>query len=254
MIGLLRAEIIKVAGRRLWWVMTAILLLLMAGIAFLFTVLPGISPEEFEGMPTLTKPDAYTFGAAQAIGQTWFPLVFAAVLLAGETSTSVWAASLTRESRRWMHLIAKLAVVSVAATVAVLIALAGWSTVVTFFAEGSGVPGLGVWADVLWKTALTEGTWVALGLGTVAVFRAMGPAIGAALGFSFLDSILALWAPWREVSLTVASGRLVSDLEMTGMGSISASQMGPTQALLVVFAWAGFGLLLGLIGLQVRDP
>lgn len=254
MIGLIRAELLKIMGRRLWWIMTAILFVLMVGIGFVFTVLPSVSPEEFAGMPALTKPDAYTFGATQAIGQTWFPLVFAAVLLAGETSTTVWAASLTRESRRWMHLIAKLVVTTAAATVAVLLGVAGWSVVVAFFAEGSGAPDALTWLGIVWKTGLTEATWVALAVGMVALFRGMGPAIGVALGFSFVDGILALWEPWREVSLGIASGRLIQDLELVGGPFGGGGSMGFAQAMLVVLGWAALGLGLGVVGLETRDP
>lgn len=254
MIGLLRAEVIKLAGRKIWWVMTAIVVLLLAGTAFVFTVLPNVSPEEFGGMPAVRKPDAYLFGAGQAIGQTWFPLVFAAVLLAGETSTSVWAASLTRESRRWMHLLAKLAVITFASTVAMGLGIAAWSGVTAVFAEGSGAPGLADWLAVAWKTALTQATWVGLGLGMVALFRNMGPAIGVALGFSFLDGILALWGPWAEVSLSIASSRLIADMSAFGGAFLPAVDMGFSQALAVVIGWTVLGLFLGLIGLEVRDP
>jgi hypothetical protein len=254
MIGLIRAEVIKITGRKLWWIMTAIAVVLLAGTAFVFTVLPEISPEEFGGMPAVRKPEAYLFGAGQAIGQTWFPLLFAAVLLAGETSTSVWASSLTRESRRWMHLLAKLVVTSVASALAIGVGIGGWSLVTFFFAEGSGGPGVSEWLDVAWKTLLTQTTWVGLGFGVVALFRNMGPAIGVALGFSFLDGILALWQPWTEVSLSIASSRLIADMSAFGGGFGPAGSMGFGQAMAVVLAWTGLGLVLALVGLEVRDP
>lgn len=254
MIGLIRAEIIKVSGRKLWWIMTAILALLLAGTAFVFTVLPNVSPEEFQGMEAIERPEAYLFGAGQALGQTWFPLVFAAVLLAGETSSSVWASSLTRESRRWMHLVAKLIVTSFAATLAMAVGIATWALVTTLFAEGAGAPGLTEWLSVAWKTGLTQLTWVGLAFGTVALFRNMGPAIGVALGFSFLDGILSLWDPWTEVSLSIASTRLVQDLSAAMGPFFPGVDMGFGQAMAVVFAWAGLGLVLALIGLEVRDP
>lgn len=255
MIRLIRAEIIKITGRKLWFLMTAILVVAMAGIAVVFTVLPRSSPDQFQGFPGLTKPDAYTFGAAQAIGQTWFPLVFAAVLLAGETSTSIWAATLTKESRRWLHLLAKLVVYTVAATLATLVGVAAWSIVIAFLASGSGAPDVVTWLSVAGKTALTELTWVALALGVVAVFRNMGPAIGVALGFSFVDGILALWSPWQQVSLGIASTRLIQDLGSFGSGFPGTNgSMGFGQALLVVLGWAALGLFLAVIGIEARDP
>ena len=254
MIGLIRAEILKVTGRKLWWVMTAILVVLLASTAFIFTVLPNVSPDEFQGMEAITKPDAYLFGASQAIGQTWFPLVFAAVLLAGETSTSVWASTLTRESRRWMHLVAKLVVISLASAAAMAVGMAVWSVVVVFFAEGQGGPGITEWLGVVWKTLLTQATWVGLGLGMVALFRNMGLAIGAALGFSVLDSILSIWDPWSEVSLSVASSRLFTDVTAVGGPFAATSAMGFGQALTMIAGWTALGLVLGVIGLEVRDP
>jgi len=255
MIRLVRAEVIKLTGRKIWFLMTAILVVLMAGIAVVLTVLPQSSPDQFQGFPGLAKPDAYTFGAAQAIGQTWFPLVFAAVLLAGETSTSIWAASLTKESRRWLHLLAKLVVYTVATTAATLVGVAAWSLVVSFLASGSGAPTLATWLSVVAKTGMVEFTWVGLSLGVVAIFRNMGPAIGVALGFSFIDGILALWAPWQQVSLGLASSRLIQDLSsfQPGFGG-TPSSMGFTQALLVVIGWATLGLLLAVVGIEVRDP
>lgn len=255
MIGLIRAEILKVTGRKLWWVMTAILVVLLAGTALIFTVLPNVSPEEFEGFPAITKPDAFLFGASQAIGQTWFPLVFAAVLLAGETSTSVWASSLTRESRRWRHLVAKLVVISIASAAAMAVGIAAWSVVVAFFAEGSGAPSVVEWVEVAWKTLLTQATWVGLGLGVVAVFRSMGPAIGGALGFSVIDGVLGLWRPWTEVSLSIASSRLIQDFSSQPASPFGGGiDMGFGQALVVIGAWTALGLVLGVIGLEARDP
>lgn len=254
MLGLIRAEVIKTTHRKLWLVMTLILAVLLAGTAFVFTVLPNVAPEEFQGFAAIEKPEAYVFGVGQAFGQTWFPLVFAAVLLAGETSTSVWASSLTLESRRWMHLVAKLLVISAAATVGMAVGIGGWAVVTAVFAEGSGSPAVSGWLSILWKTGLTQFTWVGLGLGVVAIFRNMGPAIGAALGFSFLDGILSLWAPWTEVSLSIASTRLVQDLASVTGPFASTADIGFGQALVVVVGWSGLGLFLALVGLEVRDP
>jgi hypothetical protein len=254
MIGLIRAELIKITGRKLWLIMTAIFVVLMAGTAVVFLVLPSVSPEEFQGMQAIEKPEAYLFGASQALGQTWFPLILGAILLAGETSTSVWASSLTRESRRWMHLLAKLVVTSAASAAAIGMGIAAWSLVTALVAEGTGAPGLGEWVSVAWKVGLTQVTWVGLAFGMVAIFRSMGPAIGVVLGFSFLDGILGLWEPWREVSLSIASSRLVQDLSAASAPFMPVIDMGFGQAMAIVLGWAAFGLMLALIGLEVRDP
>jgi hypothetical protein len=253
MIGLIRAEIIKLTGRKLWFVMTVILVVLMAGTAFVFTVLPNISPADFQGMQAIEKPEAYLFGAAQALGQTWFPLVFAAMLLAGETSTTAWASALTRESRRWMHLVARLIVTAAAATIAMGAGILAWSAVTAAFAGGSGSPAVSEWLEVAWKTGVTQATWVALAFGAVAIFRNMGPAIGVVLGFSVFDSILSLWQPWTEVSLSIASSRLVQQA-VADVPFGAQPDMGFGQAVVVIVGWAAFGLVLAVVGLEARDP
>lgn len=256
MIGLLRAELIKLVKRRLYWVMVLIFAAVMGLVAVLLLLLPTISPEAMQGFPGIEKPEAYTFGAAQALGQTWFPVVLAVVLLGGETGTSIWSFSLTLESRRWLHLLAKTIVTTVAAWLATLAAIAGWALVALLFAEGSGGPTLAEWLSIVWKTGLTEFTWVALGFAATGLLRSIGPAIGVALAFAFGEGILALWRPWQEVSLSLASSRLVGDFGdlSAGLGVGFSGPISFGQALAVVFGWAVVGVGLAIVGLQVRDP
>jgi hypothetical protein len=256
MIGLIRAEVLKLAKRRLLWVMMLIFAALLGLVAVIFLVLPTVSPGALEGLPTIEKPLAYTFGASQALGQTWFPMVLAVVLLGGETGTSIWPSSLTRESRRWMHLIAKTLVTTVAAWLANLLAIAGWALLAAIFAEGSGSPSITEWLSIAGKAGLTEFTWVALAFGATGLLRSIGPALGVALGFSFGEGILALWRPWQQISLTAASDRLIGDFGelAAGVGIGFASSMSFGQALAVVLGWALLGVGLAILGLQVRDP
>lgn len=256
MTGLLRAELIKLLKRRLYWVMVVIFAAVMGLVAVLLLLLPSLSPEAIPGVPTISKPDAYTFGAVQALGQTWFPVVLAVVLLGGETGSSIWSFSLTLESRRWLHLLAKTVVTTVAAWLATLAAIAGWALVAFFFAEGSGSPPVSEWASIVWKTGLTEFTWVALAFAATGLFRSIGPAIGVALAFAFGEGILALWRPWQEVSLSLASSRLVDDFGdlSAGFGVGFSGPISFGQALAVVLGWAAVGVGLAAFGLQVRDP
>lgn len=256
MIGLIRAEFLKLLKRKLYWVMLLIFAGVMGMVAFLLIVLPPLAPEAFEGFPGVERPDAYLFGATQAIGQTWFPVLLAVVLLGGETGTSIWGAALTQESRRWMHLLAKTIVITLAAWIGTLLAIAGWAVITTFFAEGSGSPTAAEWVSVVWKTGVIEFTWVALGLGATAMLRSVGPAIGLALAFAFGEGILAIWRPWQEISLSTASTAMLADLtEVTGgFGITFFGDMGFTQALLVVLGWAVLGVALAWLGLQIRDP
>jgi hypothetical protein len=105
-------------------------------------------------MEAIEKPEAYLFGAGQALGQTWFPLVFAAVLLAGETSTSAWASSLTGSRGVGCISSRELVVASLGSTLAMGIGIAAWSVVTVLFADGSGGPGITEWLEVAWKTGV----------------------------------------------------------------------------------------------------
>lgn len=253
MIDLIRAESIKAFRRRVFWVMIVILVGLTVLTAVLLIYLPTIAPAEFEGFPGIAKPDAYTFGVTQVIGQTWFPAILAVMLLGGELSTSVWAAALTMESRRWMHVLAKVVVITTAAWLAALVAVAGWSLVTLVLAEGSGGPGPAEWSGIALKILLIQFTWVSLAMGATGLFRAIGPAIGVVLAFSFGESILALWRPWQQVSLSGSSSRLVGQSQF-GMGISFLSDVSFAQALAVVAGWAMVGVALAVWGLQIRDP
>lgn len=255
--GLLAAETLKVVKRRVYWIMLAILAAIVGLTAVIFlVVLPDAMPNGMPDLGVSTKPEAYVFGASQVMGQTWFPAILAVVLLGGEMSTTVWASALTRESRRWRHLLAKVAVVTAASWLAALAALALWSVVTAVVAEGSGAPGVAEWAGLVLKLLLVQLTWVALGLGATALLRAMGPALGAVLGFSFLEGVLALWEPWREVTLSGASGRLIEQTSALtgGVGFGAVVDMSFGQAVAVVAGWAVAGAALAVLGLGVRDP
>ncbi len=256
MTGLLRAELVKLAKRRLYWVMLFIFAAVMGLVAVLLLVLPSVSPDALQGLPVIEKPDAYAFGAAQAIGQTWFPVVLAVVLLGGETGSSVWSFALTLESRRWRHLLAKTTVTTLAAWVANLAAIGGWSAVAAIAARGTGTLAGSEWLGVALKTGLIEFTWVGIGFGAVGLFRSIGPAIGFSLAFSFGEGILALWRPWQRISLSSASSRLFGDFgEFTAGIGIGFSQPMPFgRAVVVVAGWALVGVCLAIFGLQIRDP
>jgi len=255
-INLIRAESLKLAKRKLYWTMLAILAVVLSMTAFLLLVFPRIAPEDFGGFSGIAKPDAYGFGAAQALGQTWFPVILGAVLLAGETGTTVWASALTRESRRWMHLIAKLLVTGTAAWAGVIAAIGGWALVTAVAADGSGSPELTEWMTIFLKAGISEFTWVSIAFAAAALFRSVGPAIGASLALTFGDQILAIWEPWQGVSLTVATNRLVGDFSaMAGdFGGLLGSEVSFAHALVVVCCWAVLGFGVAAWGLQVRDP
>lgn len=258
--GLIRAELVKLAKRRLFWIMSLILVFFSALTAWLFLGLPALVGEgQSAGMPAIPvipRPLAFTFGASQVVGQTWFPVILAVVLLAGETGTSIWAASLTMESRRWMHLLAKFVVYSLAAWVAAILAVGAWSLVTVAIATGSGAPSLSEWLVMLGKIGVIEMTWIGIGLGFTAILRSLGAAIGAGLAFSVGEGILALWQPWENISLGVASGRFFGTFGEinAGFGFGAVAQMRFSQAVAVVLGWSALGAGAAIVGLHFRDP
>lgn len=246
--GLLRAEVRKLAKRKLFWVMLAILAVVMGLGAVFLLVVPNVAPEAVPGLPAVSKPDAYLLGAQQAIGQNWFPIVLAAVVLGGEMRSAAFASSLVRDARRGAHLFARLTVLTAASWLATLLAVAGWALVVSLFAPGEGGPTWGEWVDVIWKSGLVELTWTALAVAAVALFRSLGPALGAALAFSFVEGLLSLWKLYRPISLSTNSTAMLGELSEFsggfGIGVAAAEPIPELQATVAVMIWA-----LGLIGL-----
>jgi hypothetical protein len=250
MMGLIGAEVIKTFKRRTFWVLTIVLFLLTAFLAGIFFFLPRVVDE---GFPIIAKPDAYLFGAAQVLGQTWFPLILATMSLAGELATSAWATALTRNSRRGQHLIARLIVSTTSSSLAMVLAIGLFAVVTFFFATGEGTPSLEEWLGVAWKALLIQFTWVAIGLMFSAWLRSVGPAIGAALAFSFIEGLLVLWSGWRRVSLSLATSSILGELDVSGFGQILGELPEFRTALLTIGAWAVGATILAWAGLRFRD-
>lgn len=256
MIGLLRADFLKLRKRWLFWVLVAVLAVFTGLSAAVLIVAPSVDPELIPEIPVFPLDDALLLGAQQAVGQTWFPLILAVVFLGSEVTTPIWATAVTQEARRWIHLVSKLVVCTLASWVAMLAAIAGWAVLAYLFTEGDGLS-VGTWLQILWKTGLTQVTWAALGLGAISLMRNMGVAIGAAVAFSLFEGVGALWEPYRNVSLTTASTALFGDLgtELSGGFGVGFSMPMPLwQSLTVIAGWTLIGTTLAIIGLTVRDP
>jgi len=249
-IGLIAAEITKIFKRRTFWVLTLVLLLLTAFLAGIFYLLPRVVED---GIPSIAKPDAYIFGAAQVVGQTWFPLILATMALAGELATSAWATALTRNSRRGQHLVARLVTSTSSAWLATALAITVFAAATYFFASGSGAPPVDEWLGIGWKSLLIVFTWVAIGLAFSAWLRSVGPAIGAALAFSFIEGLLILWSGWRQVSLSLASSAILGELDASGFGQVLGALPPFRTALLTVIAWAVGAGVIAWAGLRWRD-
>lgn len=254
--SLLHAEYLKLSRRRLYLVMIVILAALVGLLAFLFLVFPQVAPElAAEGeLPVIDKPAAYLFGAQQVAGQTWFPLILAVVMLGSEFGSTVWATALTRDPRRIPQLSARFVILAAASWLAIALGIAGWAVVTALAASGEGGPSAADWLGLLWKVGLIELAWSAIGLGAVAMLRSVGPAIGAALAFYFVDSLLVLWAPYQNISLSAATTALFQITIPGEFGSlIGGAGLALGHAVASMLGWTVLGLVLTWWGLQRRD-
>ncbi|HLF42428.1 MAG TPA: hypothetical protein VJA46_02740 [Acidimicrobiia bacterium] len=252
--SLVHAEYLKISRRKLYPVMVVILGFLVALTAFFLLIFGQIAPELAEDVPVLTKPGAYLLGAQQVAGQTWFPLILAVVLIGADLSSTVWATSLTRHPSKPAHIGARILVIGVASWVAMLLGTAGWAAVVAIASPGEGNPSVTDWLDVVWKVGVIQVAWVAIGMGAIAMLRSVGPAIGAAIAFSFAESILAIWDPYQNVSLSAATNGLFGvDIGGTFGSFVPGSDLSQLHAIVIIVGWALLGLGLTWWGLQRRD-
>ncbi len=255
MIGLLKAELTKLTGRKLYPVMILIIVIFTGLAGFFLMVFAQIfEGEASEGLPVIENPDAYFLGIQQVVGQTWFPLILAVVILGGELASTIWATTLTRESRKTSQIAARLIVFTVASWVAMLIGIAVWAVMAALFAEGSGGPSFTDWLNVLWKVGVSQVAWVSLGIGFVALLRSVGPAIGAVIALSFGEGLLVLWRPYQNVSLTGATTGIFGSFGLDGIASMFIpGPVSTLHAVVIISGWTGLGLLLTWWGLNRRD-
>ena len=253
--SLLRAEYRKISRRKLFPIMTLLLVVFVGLGAFFLIVFGEIAPEAAEGLPVLEKPEVYEVGAQQAATQTWYPLILAVVLLGGELSTTVWATSLTRDSRKVRQILARFSTYSVATVIAFLVAFAFWVVLALIFAPGEGFMTGTQLVGVVWKSALIAIAWTSVGTAAVSLLRSVGPAIGAGLAIYFAESFLALWDPWENVSLTAASTALFTvDFGGGGFaGLVPGGGLETWHKLVIIAGWTLVGLALTWWGLQRRD-
>jgi len=254
--SLVHAEFLKLSRRRLYLVMVLILAAVIGLLAIVFLVFPQVAPEAAAegGLPIIDKPGAYLFGAQQVAGQTWFPLILAVVMLGSEFGSTVWATALTRDSRRVSQISARFVILAVASWLAVTLGIAGWAVTTAIAASGEGGLAVTDWLGLVWKVGLIELAWTAIGLGAVAMLRSVGPAIGAALAFYFVDSVLILWRPYQNVSLSAATTWMFQVEIPGGLGEIfGGSSLALWHALVIMLGWTALGFVLTWRGLQRRD-
>lgn len=252
--SLLHAEYLKMSRRRLFPIMALILVVLMGITGFFLMAFGQIAPDIAGDIPVLAKPQAYLLGAQQVASQTWFPVILAVIMLGGELSTTAWATALTREPRRLRHIVSRLAVFTTAAATAFLIGLGAWAVIAFAAAPGSGTPEAGQWLGIVWRFGVISLAWTSVGLAAVATLRSTGPAIGAALALAFGEGILALWAPYGNVSLSAATSGLFGFVFGPGIDAfIPGTRLSTAHALTIIGGWTILGLALAWWGLQRRD-
>jgi hypothetical protein len=104
------------------------------------------------------------------------------------------------------------------------------------------------------KIALVALVWSALGLAAVAQLRSVGPAIGVVLAFSFLESILALWGPYANVSVTAATNGLFGSFLGGIIGPLMpGGDLSTIHSIFTLVGWTLLGLGLTWWGLRRRD-
>ena len=252
---LIRAELLKLLRRKTYLLMVLILAALVGMTAFFLIVFPRIAPGLAEGLEPVPRPEAFVLGAQQVVAQTWFPLILAVMMLGTEFSGTFWATTLTREARRIRHVTARLTVLTAAAWVATLAAVAGFAVVVLVGAVGEGTPPASTWLRIAGGSLLVELTWVAIGLGLVGVLRSIGPAIGVALAFSFGESLLGIWRPYGNVSLTANSTALLGQVDSGPFTQMIPGGGIPSgRAAWVVLVWGLAAVALAWWSLARRDP
>lgn len=252
--SLLRAEYRKISRRKVFPVMTLVLVVFVGLGAFFLIVFPEIAPDMAEGLPALEKPEVYEVGAQQAATQFWFPLILAVVLLGGELSTTVWATSLTRESRIVSQILARFGSYAVATVIGFLIAFGFWVVLALIFADGGGFMAPGDMVGIVWKSGVIAIAWTAVATGAVSLLRSVGPAIGVGLAIYFAEGFLALWDPWENVSITAASTALFQvDIGGGFSGLIPGAGLPLWHQLAILGGWTVVGLALTWWGLYRRD-
>lgn len=252
--SLLHAEYRKITRRMVFPIMTLVLVVFVVLGAFFLIIFGEVAPDAAEGLPVLEKPEVYNVGASYSATQTWFPLILSVVLLGGELSTTVWATSLTRESRKLRQVLARFSTYSLGTLIAYLVAFVFWVVLALIFAPGEGFMDGQDLVGVVWKSALIAIAWTALGTAAVSLLRSVGPAIGAGLAIYFAESVLALWGPWENVSLTAASTALFQ-VEVGGAfgGFVPGVGIPLWHQLTIIAGWTLLGLGLTWWGLQRRD-
>ncbi|HEY5578411.1 MAG TPA: hypothetical protein VIL12_01840 [Acidimicrobiia bacterium] len=251
--GLLRAEGIKVTGRKLVWVLAGIVVVLSAiGAFFQFAAADLIDVPDLQLLEVPRKPEAFLYGFSNAAGSSWLPVILGAVLLGTEFGKGTWAISLTWESRRWRHLLAKLVALSTAATALALVGVVIWAVFAAGLAEGDGAPSLFELIGAATKLAYIEVVWVAFGLAAAALVRSTGLAVGLALGFTFVEQLLFILPSYQRLSISGATTGIFG-LELPAIVGQPLAVPGVGASVLILAGWGVVSGFAAWAALTYRD-
>lgn len=254
--SLVHAEYLKLTRRKLYPIMVAILGLIVAVSAFFAVIFPQLIGEDdlLGVMPVFEKPDAFLFGVQQVVANTWFPLILAVIMLGSEFGGTVWAAALTRDSRKLRQIAARFLILVIASWAAISVAIAGWTVVVVTAVPGTGGLGVGEWVSVFGKVGLVQLTWIAIGLAAVATLRSVGPAIGAALAVYFIEPLVAMWDLYENISISAAANALFPVFPDGLIAEfIPGAGLSVFHAVSILVGWAAFGFVVAWWSLHRRD-
>jgi ABC-2 type transport system permease protein len=190
--------------------------------------------------------------------------ILGVLVISSEYSTGMVRVTFTAMPRRTTVLAAKATIIGSLALVAAAIAVAGslmaGRVLLTGhgFTPAHGYPALALGDAQVLRAAVGSVLYLALiallSLGVATIIRDPAPAIGTVLGLLYLDPIIAAvlhGAHWHNVIERYAP--MTAGLAIQATTNLSSLPVSPWAGLGVLAAWAAGVLLLGGLGLRLRD-
>ena len=191
-------------------------------------------------------------------------VLFGVLVVSSEYAAGTMRTTLAAVPRRWVILVAKVAVVGGPVLVAAVLSVAGSLLVgrvvlpVNGFTPANGYPALSPTDPATLRasvgTVLYLGLIALLSLGVALVVRHTGAAIATALGLLFVFPLIAAlvteprWREWLTEWAPMSAG-----LAVQATRGLDAAPVGPWHGLGVLAAYAVAALVLGGVALEVRD-
>ena len=191
-------------------------------------------------------------------------VLFGVLVASSEYATGTMRTTLAAVPRRWVTLVAKVAVVGGPVLVAAVLSVAGSLLVaravlpINGFTPANGYPALSPTYAATLRASVGTVLYLCLvallSLGVALVVRHTGAAIAAALGLLFVFPVIATlvtdphWREWLTEWAPMSAG-----LAVQATRGLDAAPVGPWQGLGVLAAYAVTALALGGVALEVRD-